>query len=625
MTLGGYMGKWIFVDLATGTIEEECFSDEILKQYVGGYGLGAHVLYTRQKPSVDPLGSEAILGILTGPLTGTAAITGNRFVVVGKSPKTRTWGDANCGGNLGPMMKQAGFDGVFFTGISERPVYLLLEEGKAELLSAEAYWGKSMPTSELESQLKEKHGNDAAIASIGPAGEMQSMLACVMNDEGRAAGRSGLGAVMGAKRLKALLCRGTREVPVTDKETLRAIRQENIKYMRENSALFDVLNAHGTAGITSAAISLGDSPVKNWCGNVEDFANPDKISDDNVIGYQDKKYGCWHCPIGCGGHVRVKEGVYATEGHKPEYETLAAFGSMCGNDNVESIIKLNKICNEAGMDTISTGATVAFAIECYERGIITQEQTGGLELKWGNHEAIVAVTDSIAKAEGIGKVLAKGAAMAAEDIGKGAEALAIHIAGEEIAMHDPRCYPGLSTSLRMDASPGRHTQGGAWFKEASYLPQGLPFDDYEDKYTYAGKASAQRVLSSLNHVVNAAGQCQFGWVCSKGEQLPDALSAVMGIPLTNKDLIRIGDRIGALRIAFNIREGIRNIDLKLPERIVGVPPQPAGPTKGITVDQETQITEYLELAGYAADGVPSKELLTSLDLQFVIPDIYDRS
>ena len=623
MAVPGTMGRIAVVNLAAGQVSIETPADELYTSYLGGYGLGAYYVYNRVPKGADALGPDNILAFLAGPLTGTPAICGNRFQVVGKSPKTGTFGDANCGGDFGPHLKFAGFDGTIFEGISEKPVYLLLDDGKAELKDASDLWG--LDVSATEDALKALYGDKIAIASIGPIGEAVSLLAAIMNDRDRAAGRSGLGTVMGAKRIKAIVVRGKQTIPMADEAKMKADRRELIKEMR-TAGLYELFSNFGTSGLTAGAVAAGDCPIKNWAGTEEDFPTAAKVSDEAVQDLQYKKYACWHCPVGCGGFVKVGDGPFAVDGGKPEYETLGCFGPMLLVDDLPAICKANDICNRSGMDTISTGCTLAFAYECYEKGIITKEDTGGLELTWGNAAAMVTLTEQISKLEGFGKVLADGAKVAAERIGKGAEEYAIHIHGEEIPMHDPRLNPGLASSYKLDATPGRHTQFSAWSEEAAFPLPGVEdrYDGWtaEKKYEYTGKAKAHRVQSALMHVVNAEGCCMFGVVCIPAQAQVDFLNAAMGTDWTMDDVLAIGDRIANLRVAFNLREGLKNKDFKIPGRLLGRPPLQAGATKGVTVDLETQQKEYFEEMGWDAEGVPSAATLEGLGLDFVVPDLH---
>ncbi len=609
----GYMGRTLFVDLSHGTMQEEPTDEDLCRQFVGGYGLGARLVWDRQRPGVDPLGPENVLGFITGPLTGTPALIASRYMVVGKSPLTQTWGDANSGGFFGPHMKFAGYDAVFFTGASEKAVYLFLHQGNAELRDAQELWG--LDAVETDDLLKAELGAETEAACIGPAGEKLALISCVINNKGRAAARSGLGAVMGSKKLKAVAARGDMEVPLADKERVLDLRRQYLANLK--GSLVDYYRDYGTCGGLEGASVSGDAPVKNWMGvGSLDFPGAAAISDDNVIKYQERRFACWRCPLGCGGHMRVKEGPYAVEGHKPEYETLAAFGTMTLVDDVEAIIKANDLCNRYGLDTISAGATLAFAMECYERGLFTAKDTDGLELRWGNASAMIAMLEKLGAREGLGDLLADGVQRAAERIGEGAEAAAVHIQGQEFPMHDPRYLPTLATSYWLDATPARHMQGGHW---AYDLParsrERLGIPDSEDRYSYTGKAESYKRVTDIIHVVNAAGLCQFGYECMDVQYVPDFLSAVTGWDLTLEECLQIGERITNLRHLFNLREGLNPLQFSLPGRTIGKPPLEAGNLAGIEVDVETLASEYLAARGWdPVTAVPSREKLNDLGL-----------
>ena len=614
MSLPGTMGKILFVDLTTGTMTEETPPDEFYKDYLGGYGFGAHYLFQRQKPGVDALGPDNMLGFLTGVLTGAPGISTNRFTVVAKSPKTGTWGDANCGGWFGPALKRAGFDGVMFTGQSQQPVYLLCQDGEAKLLPADEWWG--LDTNVTEEKAKALYGKTAQIATIGASGENKRLLACIINDLGRAAGRSGLGAVMGAKNLKAIVAVGGAKPQLADPDGFKAKVREYREIMKQQP-FYGALHEYGTGGGTATCVATGDAGIKNWAGSVEDMPHADNIGGDSLKAIEKRKYACWGCSIACGGRTETGE-PFAADHHKPEYETLGAFGSMCLNDNLASINKANEICNRAGLDTISTGCTIAFAIECFENGLITTEDTGGVELRWGNPEAVVRMTELIARDEGFGAVLADGAKVAAERIGKGAEQYAMHVGGEEIPMHDPRLNPSLGVTYTMDATPARHTQINAWAVEAGFSPPGLDCPPVE-RYTYSGKGEANRLMSTYFHAVNAAGMCMFTASNLPTQALVDQINLVTGKELTLDDVLTIGHRLATLRIMFNLREGVRNVDVPLPGRMLGTPPLEAGPLEGITIDNDTQVRDYCQAMGWDPEtGVPTDETLKSLRLDFTI-------
>ena len=616
----GFMGKIISVNLTDGIVTEEALAEDLCRDYIGGYGIGARLLYERIPVGADPLGPDNILGFLTGSLTGTPAVIGSRFVVVAKSPKTGGWGDANCGGFFGPHLKFAGVDGVLFNGISSKPVYLYLNEGAAELLNASDLWG--MGVSQLEDVLKDRHGKDIQICSIGPAGEKLSLTACIMNDKERAAGRSGLGAVMGSKSLKAIVVKGKMKVPLHDEKMMKDLKK---KYLKESTGAYEVLNHYGTAGITKGAILAGDAPVKNWSGACTTDFPPEmaeKISDDAVVGLENyKPYGCWRCPIACGGKVTQRSGKYALEfndgiGHKPEYETLAMFGSNLLNDDLPSIVKANEICNNFGMDTITIGAVIAYAIECYENGLLTKDQTDGLELTWGNAEAIIALTEKIGKREGFGEILADGVKRAWQKLEKIGTDYAIQIDGEEVPAHDPKFVPGLATTYLLAATPGRHTQGGELNPSPGMkIPQ-------SDKYIYTGKAQSHIVLVAAMEVCNAAGLCMFGYLSYPWQAIPDQLSAATGQQYDMERIVETGVRIFTMRHAFNLREGINPMTRNMPGRIVGEPPLKEGNVKDITVDYKTMAVEFLQELGWDINTtVPSDDSLQKLGLDFLIEDM----
>jgi aldehyde:ferredoxin oxidoreductase len=616
----GYMGKLLNVDLTNGRMRAEPLDETLCRQYIGGYGLAARLLYDRIPQGADPLGPQNVLGLLTGPLTGTAAIIGSRFVAVAKSPKTFGWGDANCGGHFGPHLKFAGFDGVFFNGVAPKPVYLFIDEGRAELRDAGDLWGLGVTA--IEDHLRQRHGKGIQICSIGPAGEKLALTACIMNDKERAAGRSGLGAVMGSKKLKCVVVKGQMRVPVHDEPKMKELRKH---YLKQATGAFDVFNRYGTAGITHDAILSGDGPVKNWGGaGTTDFPSERgrRISDDAVIGLEDyQAYGCWHCPVACGGKVSQKGGRFPLAlnngvGHKPEYETLAMFGSNLLNDDLPSIVKVNEICNNLGVDTISVGATIAYAIECYENGLISRQQTDGLELKWGNAAAIVALTEKIGKREGFGDLLADGVWAAWKKLGRIGTEYAVHIQGEEIPAHDPKFTPGLASTYWLTATPGRHTQGG----ELVAGP-GLPVPA-ADKYVYSGQAAGHQMLVAAVEVVNAAGLCLFGYLIYPFQAVLDQLAAATGEAWDLARVMATGTRIYTMRHAFNLREGLNPLDRNMPGRIVGEPPLKEGNVREITVDYRKLAREFLERLGWDPHTtVPSEKSLNELGMQFLTTEM----
>jgi len=605
---GAYMGRILFVDLTTGELKDERPKEELYRDFLGGYGIGARLLFDRLGPNTDPLGPDAYIGFASGLLTGTGALFGSRYAAVGKSPLTGTWGDANSGGDFGPYLKFSGYDAVFFTGTSPEPVYLCIDNGTAELRRASELWGKDVRST--HAMLKAEMGADTRVACIGPTGEKVSLIACIMNNEARAAGRSGLGAVMGAKRLKAVAVRGSQPVPLAEKAKMEEARKRHLRQLGGPASTF---REYGTCGGTAAMIRVGDTPVKNWAGaGEEDFPNGAAISDNAVIAGQQKRFACWRCPIGCGGIMKAGRGKYKYPAgvHKPEYETLGAFGAMCLNDNLESIVVANDLCNNYGADTISAGTTIAFAIECYENGLITSKDTDGIELTWGNDEAIVAMTEKLVKREGFGDVLADGVKAAAERIGKGAEEFAVHIHGQELPMHDPKARLNYAAPYVADATPARHTQGNYGYRPTG----GVEFPPME-RGTQSGRGEANKMGSVLVHVVNAAGLCSFGYMCMDVSAITDFLTLATGWDYSLDNVLRTGERIAAVRQAFNVREGLKPADIKMPNRVAGRPPFDTGPNASKSVEIETVVRDYMVAMDWDPEsGKPSRSKLQELGL-----------
>ena len=609
--LKGYMGKMLFVDLTKKECREEVISEDLRRDFMGGYGIGARVLYEKMKPRVDPLGPDNMLGFLTGPLTGTPTMCSSRFVVVGKSPLTNTWGDANCGGTFGPFLKFSGFDAVFFSGVASSPVYLYIENGKPEIRDAASIWGKDCL--ETEDILTDIHGRNLSVASIGPSGENLSRIACVINEKGRAAGRSGLGAVMGSKKLKAVAVKGNLKIPMADEAKAKELRRKYIPQIQNEGP---GLEKYGTCEITEASVECGDAPIKNWAvSGPDEFPNANKISDDAVIAEQEKKYFCWKCPIGSGGIMKAKDGR-ASVCHKVQYETLVMAGPLCLNDDLESLIQFNDLCNAYGLDTISAGGAIAFAIECYENGLLTKEDTG-MDLRWADSKVVIALIRKIAEREGIGDILADGVMRAAAKIGKGSEQYAIHCGGQELPAHDPKFSPALAVTYRMDATPGRHTQG------ARAVIMGVDFleDPREDKYDYTDTGEGQKQSVNMVHLVNSAGLCLFGYVSYPTSYIPEFLAAVTGEEYTIDRCMEIGERIGTLRHLFNLREGINPLEFTLNPRVVGKPPLKKGPVAGITIDDDTMVQDFLKAMDWDINTTkPGVKKLQELGLSQLVQD-----
>ncbi len=631
----GYTGRILFVNLSTGSIKEENPSEKTYRNFIGGFGLSAKILYENIKPKVNPLGPDNMLGFMTGPLTGMPVPWAARWTVAAKSPLTGTWGDANAGGYFGVEMKAAGYDGVFFSGISRKPVYLWLSDGKAELREASHLWGKD--TTETQNILQKELGDKKVrTACIGQASETLSLISGIVTDKGRVAARGGLGAVMGSKRLKAIAVRGHKKLQIANEVRFKEIRKKmigEIKKLSEFKMKFWTPEGYieiphvafypnySTCNSLSGHVVEGSVPLKNWQMQGEGekgFPTHAKISGTSVTKYRKRKFACPNCMIACGGILDVKSGPFAVkEAHQPEYETLASFGTNCLIDDVEAIIKANDDCNRYGLDTISAGATIAFAMECYQRGIITKEDTEGLELVWGNAKAMLALLEKMGKREGIGAIFADGSAKAAERLGKGSEEWAVHFRGMEPGNYDPRVWPTFGMLYAYDPSPGRHTHGDL----AAYAERGYSLTVHPDLetppvdiYDFDSKDRAQMysTVISYDRVMSASGACMFSMALST-YPLPELISSVTGWDFKVSELLKTGLRIQTMRHLFNVREGLTVKDFTIPKRFKKA--QKIGPVAGITVDFDSLRRRYFEGMGWDTEtGVPTRQTLRELGL-----------
>jgi aldehyde:ferredoxin oxidoreductase len=656
----GYTGKVLVVDLTRREARTLHLGDDVYRNYLGGYGLGARILFDLIPKGADPLGPDNVLGLTPGLLTGTPALFSGRYMAVGKSPLTGGWGDANGGGTFGPAIKRAGWDGLFFKGQADGPVYVWIRDEKVEIRDARALRGKSVKETEaaLAEEIPERNIH---VACIGPSGEKLSLISGIFNDGGRCAARSGLGAVMGSKRLKAVAVKGSTKVEVRDPEALKAANQALLALLNTSAQakMFDklpglggvarflgrffgkarfhtktmppllktLLEQYGTPGFLGFYCATGEAPVRNWGGVAGECFPPDKaarISDDAVVGLEVKKYHCANCPVGCGGIIKVEEGPWPIEdSHKPEYETLAAFGSMCLVDDLRAICQANHLCNMAGMDTISAGSAIAFAMECYEHGILTRDDTDGIDLAWGDAGAMIALLEKMIAREGLGDVLADGVKRAAERIGKGSARYAMHSGGQEVGYHDPRIDPGFATAYQCEPTPGRHTIASYSYQELLDLHKIFPGERVKAvpqvirkgwSHKPEGKARLQALNSKYIQLVNSAGLCEFGCLMG-GPKFPIFrwINAATGWNLPNESYLVIGERIETLRQAFNAREGVR--PFRMSDRLKGEPSLAAGPLRGITLNMGDLAREfYEELQWDPETAVPRKEALERLGL-----------
>jgi aldehyde:ferredoxin oxidoreductase len=645
----GYTGKILWVDLSRGEIREETVPDEVYENYLSGMGLAACLLYKRIPANAGPLGPDNVLGFVAGLLTATGSLFAGRWMVAGKSPLTGGWGDANCGGTFSPAIKRCGYDGIFFSGISERPVYLLVRHGGAELCDASHLWGRD--ALDTEAMLIESAGGRAAVACIGPAGEKLSLISGICNDRGRIAARSGLGAVMGSKRLKAVVLAGRRRIEVHNREEIKKISRRCNRWVQWQPPFLSgplaaylgvlirilptqmamdgmmekiLLRKWGTSSLNQASVEMGDAPIRNWQGTHLDFGIKRSLptNPDAIVKMERVKYHCHSCPLGCGG-ICTLPGT-SDETHKPEYESTLALGGLCLNNDMDGIFHMNEMLNRAGMDTISVGGTVAFAIECYERGILTRTETDGLELTWGNASAIKELIGKMIRREGIGDVLADGAKRAAQRIGRGSAEYAVHSGGQELPMHDGRNDPGFNLHYSAEPAPGKHTIGSQLYYEMFQLwkaDKSLPRPKllYFKSSKYVAdeeKARMAAACSKYLNVANGAGLCLFGlFLGAQRIGVFDWLNAATGWRKTPEEYLEIGGRIQTLRQWFNIRHGVDPRSFKVGDRVLGRPAQTVGANRGRTVDIEKMMSDYWRQFGWdGATGRPGETAITNLKI-----------
>ncbi len=617
----GYMGKMLFVNLTNSQIEVKELTEDLAVKFVGGYGIGAKVLYDMMKPGVGALSEESVIGFTTGPTTGTSAFFSGRFTVIHKSPVNQAINDANSGGYFGPELKKAGYDAVFVYGKASKPVYIWINDGNVEIRDASDLWGKN--SLETEQAIRNELGDSKIRAAvIGQAGEKLSYISCVITDGHRAAGRGGAGAVMGWKNLKAVAARGTQKVSVADKEAITELNKELSQGMKEKPGLrmAQSFGTYGTGVGTAGQALMGDTPIKNWAGaggvdfGKEMAAKIDVIANDSK--YKVDKYGCANCPLRCGAKYEVKEGKWPLkETERPEYETFGAFGGLVLNADFEAVLKCNEICNRYGVDTISAGATIAWAMECYGNNVLSIEETGGIDLKWGDADAMVRACQELAdQSTEFGKLLALGSEKAAKQIGKGFEYL-MNVLGIELPMHDSRCGPGLCRTYQFDPTPSRHVKGGFGIMQLFM----------NDPKKYSAEGTGKKDLYAVIHteIMNTLGLCQFHeyFIAKIPDYHKKLFKAITGLDLDRESA---GIRIMNMRHIFNIREGFKTSDRVLPGRASGRPPQTVGPHKGVTIDNELMGKNFFEAIQWDWEsGKPSRESLERLGgFEEVLSELY---
>ncbi len=617
----GLMGKILRVNLTDRNIFQEEIPEEMAKKYLGGRGLASKYLFDEVKPKISPLGPENKLIFMSGLLTGTLSPSAARYSVVAKSPLTHIWAQSNSGGRWGVDLKQSGFDGIIFEGISEKPVYLVIDDEEVELRDAGDLWGKNV--SETTGMLKKTLGEKFNVASIGVAGENLVKYAAIMNDLHRAAGRCGLGAVMGSKRLKAVAVKGRKEIKIADKKAFKEVSKKQYDLLGEN-ILGAGLQGYGTNLVLDIVNVCGGLPTRNWqtgvCSYTEEI-NGEALNEKVLV----QAVGCFACPIKCGRDTEIKKGPYkGFKGEGPEYETVAIFGAMCDNSDLEAITMANYLCNDYGLDTISCGSTIAFTMECFEKGILTKDDAGGMEICFGDSETIVALVHKIAKREGVGNLLAEGTRVMAQRLGQGSERFAMNVKGLELPAYDSRAAKITGLAFATANRGGDHITG--YVQGPTYLASPfLVIEESEIKDPLIENPVEAKVVKDLEDaltVFDAVGLCKFMGMTSDALEITRIIAAVTGWDFGVDAFRKIGERIYNLERAFNIREGLTRADDTLPRRLLE-DPLPEGPAEGHVNNLDILLDPYYEFRGWdKTTGKPTPEKLSELGLDDVIGHIY---
>lgn len=597
--MGGYNGKILRINLSDRTVKNEELDLKTARKFIGGRGLGTKIMMDEVDPGVEPLSPENKLIFITGPLTGTSTPTGGRYMVVTKSPLTGTVACSNSGGYWGAELKFAGYDAIIFEGKASSPVYLNIADDKVEIKDASSLWGKVV--SETTHLLEKEHGEKVKVAAIGPAGENLSRIAAVMNDLGRAAGRSGVGAVMGSKNLKAVVVKGSNKVEIAEPDKLKEVFSECMNKIRENGVTGQGLPAYGTAVLVNIINENGVFPTNNFQSGVFDKA--EEISGETLAEkYLVKKDPCFRCPIACGRYCEVDD----IKGPGPEYETIWAFGSDCGVSNLGDIIKANYWCNEMGIDTISAGATIAAAMELYEKGYISKEELeGGPELSWGNSEAIIEWTKKMGTPDGLGAKLAQGSYRLCEMYG--APELSMTVKKQELPAYDPRGIQGHGVQYATSNRGGCHVRGYMISPEILGIPEKL------DRFSLEGKPTWAKIFQDFTAAIDSSGLCLFTSFAMVADDYANLINAVCGTNLSGDDFVQAGERVWNLEKMFNLKAGIDSAQDTLPARLLKEP-IPDGPSKGWVHKLDELLPKYYEVRGWDSSGVPTPEKLKELGL-----------
>lgn len=613
----GFYGKVLEVNLSAAEMIETTLPGEDYRRYLGGSGLAAKIFYERGCYKIDPLDKAAPLMVFTGLLTGQKLPAACKASFCGRSPATRIWAEATVGGYWPAALRTCCYDGLIITGRSRRPVYLYLSGADVDIRDASALWGKDVYTT--AKLIEEELGEEIRVAAIGPAGERGALIAAIMIDgvDTRAAGRCGLGAIMGAKNLKAVVARRAGGLPqVADARGLAEARKEVLPRIREKAK---GLTDFGTAGGVPVVEKLGDLPIRNWTRGAwgEGAA---RVSGQAMAeaGLRVKHYACFSCPIRCGKDMKVEIGPYrGTVASGPEYETIAGFGAMCLNDDPNYIIAANDLCNRLGLDTISTASAVAFAMELFESGLISEAESGGLDLCWGSGEAILAMIPLIARREGLGALLSLGVKKAAAHFGSLAREFVAEGKGLELPFHDPRAFTSMALVYATGNRGACHLEGPTYFNENMAFPAsliGLP-DEY-DPHGSVGKAALTKRMQDYMSIFNALGLCKLlvrGHVTAA--DIARWLSGVTGWDAGEEELWETGERLFNLKRLINVELGISRKDDTLSPRLL-VHDRREGAAAGSLPHLGKMLAEYYDLRGWTAEGIPTPETLARFNLNF---------
>lgn len=598
--MGGYCGKILRINLTAGKVSTEPLNQELARKYLGGRGLASKMFMDEVSAGVDPFAPENKVFIATGPLTGSNAPTSGRYMVVTKSPLTNTIASSNSGGYWGAELKAAGYDMVVLEGQAAAPVYIAIKDDLVEIKDASGLWGKNV--GEATDLLQQEFNNDKAkVLAIGPAGEKLSLIASVMNDRYRAAGRSGVGAVLGSKKVKGIVVLGSNKVEAARPEETKAILSELLKKIREHGVTGQGLPAYGTAVLVNIINEAGVLPVNNFQEGY--FAQAEEISGETLAEkYLVKKDPCYRCPIACGRYCRVD----GEEGGGPEYETVWAFGSDCGVSDLKYVIKANNLCNELGLDTISVGTTIAAGMELFQRGYIKAEELDGTPLEFGNGEAMVEWVRKIGLGEGLGAKMALGSYRLAESYG--VPELSMSVKKQELPAYDPRGIQGHGLQYATSNRGGCHVRGYLISPEILGVPEKL------DRFSLEGKATWVKTFQDLTAVIDSLGLCLFTSFALGLDDYRAIYNAITGSDYSSEDVLSSGERIWNIERLYNLREGLSKADDTLPKRFLEEP-MPAGPSKGEVHKLDQLLPEYYQVRGWNADGVPTQDHLAKLGIQ----------